>query len=52
MRGLAAQAVQAAFVNMQPLQRGQLLGSRCSFDGLMRAQRDGHGTLYELRLSA
>lgn len=50
--GPAAQLVRAAFVDMQALPRGQLLGSRCSFEGLFKAQRDGHGTIYELRLAA
>lgn len=50
--GPAALAVRAAFVDMQPLPRRQLLGSRCSFEGLFKVQRDGHGTIYELRLAA
>ena len=50
--GLTAQLVRDAFIDGRPLARGQLLGCRCSFEGLLKAQRDGHGTIYELRLEA
>lgn len=50
--GPVVQLVRAAYVDMVSLSRGQLLGSRCCFEGLFKVQRDGRGTIYELRLAA
>ena len=45
-----AQAVKDAFLSGQPLLRGALLGSRCALEGLYKATRDSHATIYQLKL--
>ena len=42
---------QTAFLGMQVVRRGDLLGPRCSFGGLYRCSRDQTVLVYELALS-
>ena len=48
--GAGSQAVREAFVEGRPLQRRALLGSRRALEGLYRATRDSHATIYQLKL--
>jgi len=45
-----AEAVRVAFLEGQPLLRGALLGSRRALEGLYKATRDSHATIYQLKL--
>ncbi len=45
-----SKAVREAFVEGQPLQRGALLGSRRTLEGLYKATRDSQATVYQLKL--
>ena len=48
--GAGSKAVREAFVEGQPLQRGALLGSRRTLEGLYKATRDSQATIYQLKL--
>jgi hypothetical protein len=48
----AAAALRATFLELTPVQRGVLLGPRCSFDGLRKATRDPGGAVYEVLLGS
>ena len=44
------QLLRPAFLELQPLPRGALLGARCSWEGIAKATREPAGSVYELRL--
>eukprot|EP00798_Chlamydomonas_sp_ICE-L_P004506 gene4506-14666_t len=45
-------ALQVAFQSMAAITRGDLLGARCSFEGLLRCSRGGGAAVYELKLES
>jgi hypothetical protein len=50
--GAAPAALREAFLELRPLQRGELLGACVALQPLAKATRDPGGSVYELRLSA
>eukprot|EP00873_Tetraselmis_striata_P037344 jgi/Tetstr1/457608/TSEL_044175.t1 len=47
----AAELLRQAFLDMKPLRRAELLGSRCCCEGLFKISGDPMGTIYELQLA-